>query len=73
MNTHKHTHTRTKYLQLLSKFSLLGFVDDLYSEKKKLLSTRHRKTTNRGWINLQTDNEIIKALNDKGFINIHYI
>lgn len=62
-----------KYLQLLLKFSLFGFVDDLYSEKKKFLLIRYRKMINRGWINLQIDNEIIKVLNDKGLINIYYI
>lgn len=73
MNIYKYIYVCIKYLQLLLKFSLFGFVDDLYSEKKKFLLIRYRKMINRGWINLQIDNEIIKVLNDKGLINIYYI
>lgn len=73
MNIYKYIYICIKYLQLLLKFSLFGFVDDLYSEKKKFLLIRYRKMINRGWINLQIDNEIIKVLNDKGLINIYYI
>lgn len=73
MNIYKYIYVCIKYLQLLLKFSLFGFVDDLYSEKKKFLLIRYRKMINRGWINLQIDNEIIKVLNDKGLINIYYV